>query len=1420
MTIREILVALGFKVDENSKDTAEKSVQNLKNFASKVLGTIAVVFSVQKLSAFAQDCVQAASDVEEMENKFDVVFDGINEEVDQWAGNFADAIGRNKNTIKTYLADQQNLLVGFGMTREEGAKLAEDMTSLALDLASFANTDETMTVNNMTKAVMGETEAARALDAVLNDNTRAETMAAMGLSGKYDKLDQLTKMQVNYNAILRQSPDAVGDCIRSADSYEAAQRRLNASQEYFKESVGKQLIPIYKTLTNWKNAAVKAATKLAQAILGTTEENNHLLHAFERIQALVKRLQPAMERFAKSVKAGAVEVANRVKAVADRFGGFWNLFKMLSAVAGAFFLIMKWGKVIAAAKAFMTFLKGINALFGVSNLKLLGIAALIALLILAVEDFVQFMLGNDSVLGVMFEKAGIDAEEMRRKIVHIWENLKTIFAGVWKTITAILSPVGKLIKDLLTGIFGPEIFAGLGEGIAGVIELFDRLTTAIAESEGAQGVIGAVITGFFGVIAALKIVLPLIGLVKGSFGGLFNVASLFGKAFQGSFGGVAAILGGANVAVTSFVSMFRNGFSVVKEILMVLGIALAAVGAVILGAPATIAAVVAGIIAAVATLAVVVKEHWESIAAFFGKIGDGIKWIGDKAAQFLHLKPASKEDDKPKAQPQSDSGKHFAAALDSAGYSMDAMQARFEALGVSAGKFYDILDYANGNADTFADALYEACNAGASFEDVQKAIGVDLDELGQIMASASAFSAEKFPAALEAAGYSVDDMRARLETLGVSAEEFYDILNFADGNADVFADALYEACNAGTAFEDVQAALGVDLERLGEIMDSSAAISEERFAKALENAGYSADEMRARLEQLGVSGEDFSDILHYTGGDADKFADALYEATKKGLAFEDVEKAIGVDLEELGRIMGDASEFSAEKFPAALEKAGHSLNDMQSRFEALGVSAEDFQSALRYSKGDADVFADALYEACQAGTSFEDVQTALGVGLEELGQIMDSASTVSEERFAEALSKAGYSADDMRTRLEALGISGEDFRDILNFSGGDADIFTDALYDMCRGGVTFAEVEKALGVSLEELGQIMDSAAPDAEPFINSAAQTHEAVSGIAADMSQLSEGVASTVSDMGAQMEDSFAGAFASAGTTVRGEITETKDALKSAVSEGTAALQSLPAQSSQWGSDFMGGFQGGILAKAGAVIASIREVAGNIRSYLHFSAPDVGPLADYENWMPDFISGMASGVQRSSGNLLSVIDNLGARIKVSVRDMLSAVSTESGAILGRLPSQAFQWGADFISGLRKGIMSGVSAIVSAVRNVAEGIRSYLHFSAPDVRPLKDYERWMPDFTAGLARGLETGEDTVLEKIHDIASGISLLTQASTAAATMVSSRTSNVTQNINIDNTYNGAATDGAKSVTKAMRKSAYDATAYLARGLAAAR
>lgn len=105
---------------------------------------------------------------------------------------------------------------------------------------------------------------------------------------------------------------------------------------------------------------------------------------------------------------------------------------------------------------------------------------------------------------------------------------------------------------------------------------------------------------------------------------LSNGSSTLKEVFTNTFGsmatslmGVGSIIAGATLAVTSFVTMFQDGFSVVKEILMLVGIALAAVGAVLLGAPAAIAAIVAGIVAVVATLVIIIKDNWEAICSFF-----------------------------------------------------------------------------------------------------------------------------------------------------------------------------------------------------------------------------------------------------------------------------------------------------------------------------------------------------------------------------------------------------------------------------------------------------------------------------------------------------------------------------------------------------------------------------------------------------------------------------------------------------------------------------------------------------------------------------------------------------------------------------------------------------------------------------------
>lgn len=103
------------------------------------------------------------------------------------------------------------------------------------------------------------------------------------------------------------------------------------------------------------------------------------------------------------------------------------------------------------------------------------------------------------------------------------------------------------------------------------------------------------------------------------------------------FTGITSVIAGAGIAITNFFSMWREGFSWLKEALMVLGIAIAGVGAVILGLPAGIAAAIAGAVAAVATLVIAIKDHWTEITSFFTEAIPS--WWNGTALPFLQSIP-------------------------------------------------------------------------------------------------------------------------------------------------------------------------------------------------------------------------------------------------------------------------------------------------------------------------------------------------------------------------------------------------------------------------------------------------------------------------------------------------------------------------------------------------------------------------------------------------------------------------------------------------------------------------------------------------------------------------------------------------------------------------------------------------------------
>lgn len=90
-------------------------------------------------------------------------------------------------------------------------------------------------------------------------------------------------------------------------------------------------------------------------------------------------------------------------------------------------------------------------------------------------------------------------------------------------------------------------------------------------------------------------------------------------------------------------------------------------------------------------------------------------------------------------------------------------------------------------------------------------------------------------------------------------------------------------------------------------------------------------------------------------------------------------------------------------------------------------------------------------------------------------------------------------------------------------------------------------------------------------------------------------------------------------------------------------------------------------------------------------------------------------------------------------------------------LADEAVQWGKDIIQGIIDGINDKVNSIAEAATGVADTIRSYLHFSVPDVGPLTDYESWMPDFMNGLADGINKSKKVVAKAVSSVADAMQI---------------------------------------------------------------
>jgi hypothetical protein len=330
MAITQQLGELVWKITGDDTDVKKKikgTEDKAKGFGSKVnkaLGAISFIAVAAGVTKISKELIKAASDAEEVNNKFAVTFKGLEAESEGIAESLALNYGLARKESKELLSGTADLLQGFGITKDESLALSANVQALAVDLASFTNLEggAARASEALTKGLLGEREQLKALGIAI---TETELKRFAEDQGKvFSELTKSEKAVLTYQLAVKQSQNAIGDFERSSQSFANQQKITTARISDLKVALGEQLLP--------------AATESAKSL-------NEFLGNARNIEIIVKSVSAILS----VLKVSLLQITVP--------------FKVLGVIGKAAFTLIEVG-IEAVRKKIQPLLDGVNKVTG------------------------------------------------------------------------------------------------------------------------------------------------------------------------------------------------------------------------------------------------------------------------------------------------------------------------------------------------------------------------------------------------------------------------------------------------------------------------------------------------------------------------------------------------------------------------------------------------------------------------------------------------------------------------------------------------------------------------------------------------------------------------------------------------------------------------------------------------------------------------------------------------------------------------------------------------------------------------------------------------------------------------------------------------------------------------------------------------
>ena len=189
-------------------------------------------------------------------------------------------------------------------------------------------------------------------------------------------------------------------------------------------------------------------------------------------------------------------------------------------------------------------------------------------------------------------------------------------------------------------------------------------------------------------------------------------------------------------------------------------------------------------------------------------------------------------------------------------------------------------------------------------------------------------------------------------------------------------------------------------------------------------------------------------------------------------------------------------------------------------------------------------------------------------------------------------------------------------------------------------------------------------------------------VNGIKNTVTTAWNNIKNTVVSVGNAIKSAVTNLWNNVTSAVKNAMSNVFNAVKTGFSNVKNHITGLASQAFNWGKDLIMGIVNGIKSCISAVGDAVKSVADKIKSFLHFSVPDEGPLTDYEKWMPDFMKGLADGIEKSRGMIEQAMQGVTGDMTITPR-VLAASGGYSGASVSN---------GDLISGINTALNTALA--------------------------------------------------------------------------------------------------------------------------------